>query len=64
LSRNLLFETTVWPADLKAWLAVLALDVGPAGAAFYLWDHAVKHGDIRALAARRATRRRSSRPAC
>jgi len=51
LGCHLLFETTVWPADLKAWLAVLALGLGPAGAAFYLWDHAVKHGDIRALGA-------------
>ena len=48
---HLLFETTVWPAGLQAWLAVLALGLGPAGAAFYLWDHAVKRGDIRALGA-------------
>jgi drug/metabolite transporter (DMT)-like permease len=48
---HLLFETTVWPSDAKAWLAVLALGVGPTGGAFYLWDHAVKHGDIRALGA-------------
>jgi drug/metabolite transporter (DMT)-like permease len=48
---HLLFETTVWPADTQAWLAVGALGVGPAGAAFYLWDHAVKQGDIRALGA-------------
>ncbi|WP_428619048.1 hypothetical protein [Reyranella sp.] len=34
-----------------AWLAILALGLGPAGAAFYLWDHAVKRGDIRALGA-------------
>ena len=32
-----------------AWLAVLALGIGPTGGAFYLWDHAVKRGDIRAL---------------
>jgi drug/metabolite transporter (DMT)-like permease len=48
---HLLFETTVWPAGLQAWFAVLALGLGPAGAAFYLWDHAVKRGDIRALGA-------------
>src|SRR5712664_2050036 len=48
---HLLFETTVWPADTKAWLAVGALGVGPAGSAFYFWDHAVKQGDIRALGA-------------
>lgn len=51
LGCHLVFESTVWPADAKAWLAVLALGLGPAGAAFYLWDHAVKHGDIRALGA-------------
>jgi drug/metabolite transporter (DMT)-like permease len=48
---HLLFERTVWPASSSAWLAVLALGLGPAGAAFYLWDHAVKRGDIRALGA-------------
>src|SRR5215813_7542708 len=48
---HLAFERTVWPADATAWLAVLGLGLGPAGAAFYLWDHAVKRGDIRALGA-------------
>ena len=51
LGCHLLFEQTVWPASTTAWLAVLALGLGPAGAAFYLWDHAVKRGDIRALGA-------------
>ena len=46
-----LFEHTVWPASPSAWLAVLAIGLGPAGPAFYLWDHAVKRGDIRALGA-------------
>src|SRR5215468_5562378 len=48
---HLLFERTVWPATPAAWLAVLALGLGPTGGAFYLWDHAVKRGDIRALGA-------------
>jgi drug/metabolite transporter (DMT)-like permease len=48
---HLLFEHTVWPATPSAWLAVLALGLGPTGGAFYLWDHAVKRGDIRALGA-------------
>ena len=48
---HLLFERTVWPASTAAWLAVLALGLGPAGSAFYLWDHAVKRGDIQALGA-------------
>ena len=46
-----LVEPTVWPATPVAWLAVLALGLGPTGGAFYLWDHAVKRGDIRALGA-------------
>ncbi len=48
---HLLFEHTVWPSTPAAWLAVLALGIGPTGGAFYLWDHAVKRGDIRALGA-------------
>jgi drug/metabolite transporter (DMT)-like permease len=30
---------------------VLALGLGPVGAAFFVWDHGVKRGDIRALGA-------------
>jgi drug/metabolite transporter (DMT)-like permease len=48
---HLLSEPTVWPATPGAWLAAVALGLGPAGTAFYLWDHAVKRGDIRALGA-------------
>ena len=48
---HFLFERTVWPVSAPAWLAVLALGIGPTGGAFYLWDHAVKRGDIRALGA-------------
>ncbi len=43
------FEATVWPADAMTWLAVLALGVGPVGAAFFLWDIGMKKGDIRFL---------------
>lgn len=43
---HLAFETTVWPSRAAEWLAVLGLGVGPLGAAFYLWDIGVKHGDI------------------
>jgi len=46
---HLLFETTVWPADATQWLAVLALGLGPVGAAFYAWDIGCKKGDIRLL---------------
>ncbi len=46
-----LFEVTAWPASATAWFAIVALGLGPTGGAFYLWDHAVKRGDIRALGA-------------
>jgi drug/metabolite transporter (DMT)-like permease len=48
---HLLFETTLWPASTGQWLAVIALGIGPAGGAFFLWDIGVKRGDIRALGA-------------
>jgi drug/metabolite transporter (DMT)-like permease len=51
LACHVVFEHTVWPATPTAWLAVVALGIGPTGGAFYLWDHAVKRGDIRALGA-------------
>jgi drug/metabolite transporter (DMT)-like permease len=44
-------ETTVWPESLLQWLAIIALGVGPVGAAFYAWDIGVKRGDIRVLGA-------------
>jgi len=44
------FEVSVWPQGWQ-WLAVLALGLGPVGLAFYLWDHGMKRGDIRALGA-------------
>ncbi len=43
-----LFEQTVWP-ELKEWLAIVGLGLGPVGLAFYAWDRGVKHGDIRLL---------------
>jgi drug/metabolite transporter (DMT)-like permease len=46
---HLLFETTVWPETPTQWLAVLALGLGPAGGAFYVWDIGMKRGDIRLL---------------
>lgn len=48
---HLVIETTAWPADALAWLAVLGLGLGPVGAAFFAWDHGVKHGDLRVLGA-------------
>jgi drug/metabolite transporter (DMT)-like permease len=46
---HLAFEETVWPATTVEWLAVLALGLGPVGAAFYVWDIGMKRGDIRLL---------------
>lgn len=46
---HLAFETTVWPETATQWLALLALGLGPVGAAFYVWDIGMKRGDIRLL---------------
>ncbi len=45
------FESTVWPQATSQWLAVLALGLFPVGAAFYVWDYGLKHGDIFVLGA-------------
>ncbi len=50
-AAHLVFEQTVWPASPGEWAAVAGLGLGPVGAAFYVWDHGVKHGDIRVLGA-------------
>src|SRR6266704_702243 len=44
-------EVTVWPDTIAQWLAIIALGVGPVGAAFYAWDIGMKRGDIRVLGA-------------
>jgi drug/metabolite transporter (DMT)-like permease len=44
-------EVTVWPETTAQWLAIIALGVGPVGAAFYAWDIGMKRGDIRVLGA-------------
>jgi drug/metabolite transporter (DMT)-like permease len=46
-----LVETTLWPETSVQWLAVVALGIGPVGAAFYSWDIGMKRGDIRVLGA-------------
>ena len=53
-------ETTVWPETIGQWLAIIALGVGPVGAAFFVWDIGMKRGDIRVLGAA-PTRRRCCR---
>lgn len=49
LAAHLGFERTIMPSGAGEALAILALGVGPVGAAFYLWDVGVKQGDIRFL---------------
>ena len=51
LVAHLALETTVWPASTVEWSAVAGLGLGPVGAAFYVWDHGVKRGDIQVLGA-------------
>jgi len=46
---HMLFEQTHWPESVGQWLAVVALGIGPVGAAFYVWDIGMKRGDIRVL---------------
>ncbi|WP_433927452.1 DMT family transporter [Sorangium cellulosum] len=45
LAGHLALERTVVPSASEA-LGLLALGLGPAGAAFFAWDHATKHGDL------------------
>jgi drug/metabolite transporter (DMT)-like permease len=42
-------EDTVWPVGALGWGAVLALGIGPVGAAFFTWDIGMKRGDIQLL---------------
>lgn len=48
LLAHLGFERTVAPS-LTQWLVLAAMGIGPVGAAFLLWDHGTKHGDIAVL---------------
>ena len=47
---HLAFETWVPPSAMD-WVLLLVLGLGPLGAAFFLWDHGVKRGDIQVLGA-------------
>ena len=49
LGLHVIFETTVWPGSVAAWLAIVALGFGPVGLAFYLWDEGMKRGNMRLL---------------
>ncbi|WBU30419.1 EamA family transporter [Rhodopseudomonas palustris] len=48
---HVLIEPTVWPDDALQWTSIVALGIGPVGAAFYAWDIGMKRGDIRVLGA-------------
>jgi len=48
---HIMVEDTTWPRGSGEWLAVLGLGLMPVGAAFYVWDHGVKRGDIQLLGA-------------
>lgn len=46
---HLALEKTQWPQGVIGWGSVLALGVGPVGAAFFTWDIGMKKGDIQLL---------------
>ena len=45
---HLVFEESVTPSAVE-WAALIALGLGPAGGAFFLWDRGLKRGSVRAL---------------
>ena len=49
LGCHLMWEHTQWPDTPWQWAAIIGLGLGPAGGVFFIWDHGVKHGDIRVL---------------
>ena len=49
LATHFALEDTVWPATGLGWGAMLALGIGPVGAAFFTWDIGMKRGDIQLL---------------
>lgn len=49
LISHMALEETVWPQGPMGWTAVLALGIGPVGAAFFTWDIGMKRGDIQLL---------------
>ncbi len=50
LIAHALLETTALPSS-REWLAILLLGIGPVGAAFFLWDHGTKRGNLPLLGA-------------
>lgn len=49
LLAHLAVEQTQWPSGALGWASVLALGIGPVGAAFFTWDIGMKRGDIQLL---------------
>ncbi|SFJ83676.1 DMT family transporter [Celeribacter neptunius] len=49
LVTHLALEETVWPSTQLGWASMIALGIGPVGAAFYVWDIGVKRGNIQLL---------------
>jgi drug/metabolite transporter (DMT)-like permease len=49
LAAHLVWEKTVWPDAALGWVALLALGLGPVGAAFFTWDIGMKRGNIQLL---------------
>ena len=48
LGCHLALEPRYWPREAE-WLYLVVLGLGPMGAAFFLWDRALKRGDPRSL---------------
>ena len=46
---HFMLEQTQWPQGTLGWLSVVALGIGPVGAAFFTWDIGMKKGDIQLL---------------
>ncbi|NPD13983.1 EamA family transporter [Xinfangfangia sp. D13-10-4-6] len=49
LVAHLALEETALPVDALGWVSVIALGLGPVGAAFFTWDIGMKRGDIQLL---------------
>lgn len=48
---HFLFEQTVWPGTVQAWIGVVGLGLFPVGLAFFVWDVGMKRGDMQVLGA-------------
>ena len=48
---HIIFEQTIIPQTINQWLAITGLGLFPVGAAFYVWDHGMKHGDVQIIGA-------------